>query len=77
MRPTPQWSIREVITRMNEQDLNNPVVEEKLDADTPESVQEQSEPAVQAEAVDTVPASEQDDTEKREQKDAEAAFRSS
>jgi 4-hydroxy-3-methylbut-2-enyl diphosphate reductase len=41
---TPQWLIREVITSMNEQDLNNPAVEAELDATTPEAVQAQSVP---------------------------------
>ncbi len=44
---TPQWSIREVITRMNEQDLNTVVVEE-LDANTPPAVQESDAPVEDA-----------------------------
>lgn len=46
---TPQWSIREVIASMNEQDLNVPVVEEQVDATTPQV--EEAAPVTESEPV--------------------------
>lgn len=48
---TPQWSIREVIARMNEQDLNTTVLEEQVPAEQAQAQPEEAVEAVQAEAA--------------------------
>ena len=48
---TPQWSIREVIARMNEQDLNTTVVEEQVSVEQAQAQPEEAVEAVQAEAA--------------------------
>jgi len=70
---TPQWSIREVITSMNEQDLNTPVVEEQLDAITPPTVQEQSVEPVEAAEEKAAPVEETVQHEQASQESPEQA----
>lgn len=48
---TPQWSIREVIARMNEQDLNTTVLEEQVPAEQAQAQPEEAVEAVQTEAA--------------------------
>lgn len=70
---TPQWLIREVITRMNEQDLNKPVAEEILDADASETVQEQPKTEETTETSDVAAQNDLVDGGKPETKDPEEA----